>query len=239
MATRKQSDQIDRYNAAQMKSKTVAKAAPAPAAKTNGVMNKKVSYTACRHGSKDAADCLQCKAEAQRVASGPDQAASKGDIQKPIADLAALVAKAAVHVDKLRMEGNVIALVKTMDRVKTLIDQIKAVNGVVNELYDQIRIKILPSVMEDQDVTNIRVDGVGLCYLADDIQVSQSDKDAVIKWLTDHHFEDLVKESVNAQTLAAWVRRRLEIKDIKEADRYPKDLITVKPFTRAAIRTAG
>lgn len=196
----------------------------------------RVTGVVCVHGAVDHNKCLQCQAAKSKSDSGPDQAATKGDIQKPIADLAALVVKAAAHADKLRQQGNVIALVKTMDRVKTLIEQIKALSAEANLLYDRIRINMLPSVMEDQDVENIRVDGVGLCYLADDIQVSQSDKDAVIAWLTEHHFEDLVKESVNAQTLAAWVRGRLLLKDITEDERYPKDLITVKPFTRAAIR---
>ena len=208
--------------------------------KTNGKAKlPPLDYGECKHGSRDKATCLQCKAEAMKTASGPDQAASRGDIEKPIADLGALVVKAAAHVDKLRLEGNLIAMVKTMARVKVLIEQVKKVAEQANELYDRIRMRELPSIMEDQDVTNVRVEGVGLVYLADDLQVTQLDKDAIIQWLTDNHFEDLIKETVNAQTFGAWVKSRMQLKDVKEEDRYPKDLLKIRPFTRAAIRAGG
>ncbi len=105
--------------------------------------------------------------------------------------------------------------------------------------YDYLRFTIVPKMMEDDDTTSLTVSGVGRVNIMDDVQVKVQDKAALNEWLIEHELEDMITESVNAQTLAAFVRKR--VRDAKEAPELPPEaVLTYKPITRAQItRSAG
>ena len=138
------------------------------------------------------------------------------------------------RIDKSRESNELEALVHAMAELDNTCDSIAEVKTVTQKLYDRVRMSHIPDVMTNRGVDNIKVTGVGLCYLTDDMQVTQKDKDAVRTWLIEHHFENLITESVNAQTLAAFIKRRL-----KAREDIPFDLLTLRPITRAAIKTSG
>lgn len=136
------------------------------------------------------------------------------------------------EADRMRAEGDIIGLVRAMDKVSDVTDLIGTVKATGQKLYDRVRFSHLPDLMDEKGVHNIAVDGVGQCYLTDDVQVSASDKDALKVWLIDNHLEDMITENVNAQTLSAFVKRRL-----KAGEPLPNDLLTIRPFVRAAIKS--
>lgn len=108
-------------------------------------------------------------------------------------------------------------------------------------IYDMLRFTVVPEIFTDSDITALTLDGIGRCNIMDDITVTMvgdnkeeqtASRKALIEWLVAHEMEDLVTETVNAQTLTAFVRRQLKDKD---GIPLPYELIKVNPVTRAQI----
>jgi len=173
-------------------------------------------------------------------AAEPSGAAPKASIEKPLADLAEIVVKAVQHADSLRDKGDLNALVKTMDRVDTLIKRIKSVSTQAQLLYDRVRFSLIPDVMDEAGTTKIGVEGLGLCYLTSYYDVKQEDKEAIRAWLIEQHLEDMISENINAQTLQAFVNRRMaEAAAAKTEPDLPMSALKLTPRTRAAIKSDG
>ena len=129
-------------------------------------------------------------------------------------------------------------ITKTVDAIKMMeaMDTFKdAVGGMVKSpaelLYNALRFTTIPQLMDGEDITQIGVDGVGKVNLMDDIQVAVTDKEGLKTWLTANDCEDIITETVNAQTLAALLRRR--IKDNKSLPN--KTIAIITPVVRAQL----
>lgn len=128
-----------------------------------------------------------------------------------------------------------VSAVKLMDQLYNLKEMIaERIKSPTEKAYDMARFTIVPELMANADMTAVSVDGIGRCNLQDDINasVAKENKEAFQQWLIDNELEDMITRSVNAQTLAAWVRKR--IKDPKLGE-LPTELIKITPFTRAVI----
>lgn len=99
--------------------------------------------------------------------------------------------------------------------------------------YDTLRFTIVPKLMTDEEISSVNVAGVGRVNLQDDVQVKVLNQLGLRDWLVANDLEDMIKPTVNAQTLAAFVRRR-----IKDGTELPGD-VEVKPIVRAVITRAG
>ena len=111
----------------------------------------------------------------------------------------------------------------------------------IEKLYDIMRFTVVPEVFVDNDITTLTLEGIGRCNIMDDISVvveggtkeeKEFHKQAFYQWLRENELEDLISQTVNAQTLAAFVRRQIQSKD---GIPLPYDHIKVKPVTRAQI----
>jgi hypothetical protein len=111
----------------------------------------------------------------------------------------------------------------------------------IEKLYDIMRFTVVPEVFADNDITTLTLEGIGRCNIMDDIQVAivgdgkedkERHKQAFYEWLRQNELEDIITQTVNAQTLAAFVRRQLQSKD---GLKLPYDHIKVNPVTRAQI----
>jgi hypothetical protein len=105
------------------------------------------------------------------------------------------------------------------------------------EAYNMVRMQVLPNLMDDDGITTIGVEGVGRVNLQDDIQVKVVDQELLRDWLKDEGKEDIIKETVNAQTLAAFLRQRITAAaEAREQPVLPpENVVNIKPFTRAVI----
>lgn len=134
------------------------------------------------------------------------------------------------------------AALRLMDQVfrhKELISD--HVKSPIEKIYDILRFTVVPEVFTDNEVTTLTVEGIGRCNIMDDISVSmegstkeekEEHKQAFYQWLRQNELEDLITQTVNAQTLAAFVRRQIQSKD---GLKLPYDHIKVKPVSRAQI----
>lgn len=104
----------------------------------------------------------------------------------------------------------------------------------VEKIHDILRFTVVPEVFLDNEVTTLSLDDVGRCNIMDDItvKVEPENQPAMQDWLIQNGKEDIIKQTVNAQTLAAFVRSQ-----IKDPDglKLPQDLFDIKPVTRAQI----
>ena len=144
--------------------------------------------------------------------------------------------------------------VKLMAAIQDLAEQVKVwAKSPAENLLNKIRFTLIPTLMESEDIVTIGVDKIGRCRLQDDITCKVEDQDGLHKWLTDNELEDLIKETVNAQTLAAQMRARMkenaEIVDraMKAGTTEPEEIqkllkamppatvLKITPFVRAQI----
>lgn len=112
------------------------------------------------------------------------------------------------------------------------------VKSPAEKVFDILRFTVVPEVFGDAGVTNMALENIGRLNLVDDISVSvaKENKQEFYQWLTENEFEDLLTQTVNAQTLAAFVRKQMKEKDGKMP---PAHLCTIKPVTRAQITRAS
>lgn len=111
----------------------------------------------------------------------------------------------------------------------------------LEKLYDILRFTVVPEVFADNEITTLTLEGIGRCNIMDDISVTmmgdnkeekEIHKQAFYQWLRDNEMEDIITQTVNAQTLAAFVRRQIQSQD---GLKLPYDDIKVTPVTRAQI----
>lgn len=126
------------------------------------------------------------------------------------------------------------AAMKLMDDIYRFKERVGAlVKSPAEKVYDILRFTTVPEVCLDAGVSTLALDGVGRLNLLDDISVSvpKEHKEEFYQWLVEIGFEDLLTQTVNAQTLAAWTRRQLQSRDGVKLPAYVK----ITPVTRAQI----
>lgn len=115
------------------------------------------------------------------------------------------------------------------------------VKSPAEKVHDILRFTVVPEIFSDNDTTSLVLEGIGRCNIMDDISLvvngeSKEEKDAnrqaLYQWFIESGFEDLLTQTINAQSMAAWYRKQLQEKD---GVLPPADLVTVKPITRAQI----
>jgi hypothetical protein len=130
-------------------------------------------------------------------------------------------------------------LMDTVFRHKELLSN--HVKSPLEKIYDILRFTVVPEVFADNEITTLTLEGIGRCNVLDDIAVSivgenkdekEVHKKAFYEWLVANELEDLITQTVNAQTLAAFVRRQIQSKD---GLKLPMNHLEVKPVTRAQI----
>lgn len=120
------------------------------------------------------------------------------------------VTERAALVESGKLAGSTPA-VKMMAAIQDFNDEVNdRVKAPGEALYNKIRFTTVPKVFDEEDITTIGVDGVGKCRLQDDISCKVLSSEGLHKWLTDNELEDIIKETVNAQTLSAQIRARMK-----------------------------
>jgi hypothetical protein len=112
------------------------------------------------------------------------------------------------------------------------LETIKRVSSLLQAEYDAIRLGILPEKMDEEDISNITIVGVGRVTIQPDLYFSipATLREEAYNWLRDHNHGDLIQETVNSSSGKAWAKEM-----IKKGENLPEDLFKVTPFSRAQI----
>ena len=134
------------------------------------------------------------------------------------------------------MEQEIFALADELselrDRKKALGDELKAVNDRITELEEQ-----LASKMVEEEIQSFQRSGKTFYVTTKVFANAVPERKAqLFAWLKENGFGDMVQETVNSQTLAAWVREQLA-----DSDQLPEglgELINVYEKTTVGVRKA-
>lgn len=112
------------------------------------------------------------------------------------------------------------------------LDKMKAETTKLQKEFDEIRLNLLPSMLEEDGIDSARLEDIGTVYTTADLHVSvpADKKEFLFDWLRDNGAGSLITETVNASTLKAWVKERIA------NGRLVPEIVNVSPFTRAAIK---
>ncbi|AXH72313.1 MAG: hypothetical protein [Caudoviricetes sp.] len=128
-------------------------------------------------------------------------------------------------------KSNDLAAVGTLLRdLKTVHEALEKVKSHVGVVYDYYRTVTVPAKMDDEGVETVKISGVGRMGLTSDLNVSCPDKTEAFKWLEEIGSGDLIQDTVNASSLKAMLKRRLQ-----SGEEIPDTIYVIKPFTRASI----
>ncbi len=127
-----------------------------------------------------------------------------------------------------------VELVKAMAAIRITKDDLDEQAKVVGAEFDFLRLVKIPAKFEEQEITLLKVEGIGRCNLTGDLQVSviPGAKEALFQFMRDTGRGDLIKEEINASTLKATVKGMMQ-----KGEEVPEQL-RVHAFTRASITKA-
>lgn len=126
---------------------------------------------------------------------------------------------------------DLIEAIKEQARTREMHDAFDEVKKALYRRHEWLSVQVVPKLMEESDILSTKVAGVGRVHLKDDVYVStpKDRKAEAFEWFRDHGFGDLIQETINGSTLAAWVRKR-----IKNGEEIP-EAVKVTPYTKAVI----
>jgi N12 class adenine-specific DNA methylase len=132
------------------------------------------------------------------------------------------------------IEGlNLTYKIKVMNQLRLEKEALKTRKTIIEAKYDAIRLNVIPSAMEELDISTVSVDGVGRVSLTPDIYCSipQVSKMGAWTWLRQNGHGGIIMETINAGTLKATLKSIIK----KGKEVLPPTLFKVTPFTRASI----
>lgn len=108
-----------------------------------------------------------------------------------------------------------------------------------NAELDLIRLIIVPERFADDEITSLKIDGVGRLGLTSDMHcnVKKDDKEGFFNWMRENEFGDLIKEDINSSSLKALIKELGKSEDDSDQEKYEKiqDYVKVHPFMRASV----
>jgi len=122
-------------------------------------------------------------------------------------------------------------------------DHHKELKRQTSEAWDDVCIiarQIIPERMDADQIQNITVilpDGSKKQLLVMDqvsVKTPPENKGALWEWLREHDAAEIITETVNSSTLAAFVRQQM-----KAGDEYPVDICEVSSYATASLRKAS
>lgn len=128
-----------------------------------------------------------------------------------------------------------VGLATKLREVKALLDAAEAEAKTHRGLKDFIEKIALVEAMENQNLSNFKVPGVGRVNLRGDLYVSvkAGQKEGAYSWLEDNGRGDLIQPTVNASTLKASVKAAME-----RGEEFPAELFNITPYTAAVLTRA-
>lgn len=129
------------------------------------------------------------------------------------------------------LNASIVLQAQTRDQL----DAFAALKAAFEKRHEWLAVQVVPKLMEEANTTSVTIKGVGRVNLRDDVYVAMpsekekpAERHAAFQWFSDN-FPDLITNTINGSTLAAWVRRRL-----KAGDEIPEH-VKVTPYTKAVI----
>lgn len=126
-------------------------------------------------------------------------------------------------------------LAKSMYQIEVELEELKVQTSALNKEYDFLRKTALPRAAEEEDVSSINInftdDYTGRVGFQTDMYVKMGPKQVAYGWLEDNGHGGLITQTVNAQSLKAAMKERVQ----KGEGLPPEEVMSVTPFKYATI----
>ena len=119
--------------------------------------------------------------------------------------------------------------------LKDQLADMKATTAEVQNEFDMLRKGVLPEKMEEWGFDTVNVTDVGRISLRAELYASiiKDQKEAAFAWLAENGHGALIKDTVNASSLKAFIKEQLINGEI-----IPEEIFSVSPYTMATITKA-
>lgn len=123
-------------------------------------------------------------------------------------------------------------LALALAKAKDQLDAVAKAKSALQEAYDNLRQRVIPSKMEEEGLSTITVAGVGRMTITAQLQVSVRPefKIQLKQWLVDNGHAELVTETINASTLKAWYKEQL-----MNGEELPDDMLNIYGFDQVSL----
>lgn len=121
-------------------------------------------------------------------------------------------------------------------RLQRIKKTLKEYDTILTKLVDIYRINKIPAKMAEEKVERVSYSGIGNIRITNDMRVSirASRQEDAFLWLSDNGLSDIIKETVNSNTLRAVAKDLIKNKN----ESLPDDLFNTYCFERASITQA-
>lgn len=119
---------------------------------------------------------------------------------------------------------------KEMRKLQDIKEQLSEELKNINIRLDELRLKLIPDLMAEEDIRNVTFEGIGRVQLAFDVYASIKDKEKGYEWLRESGYEDVIKPYIQPSTFTALVKEAM-----KKGESFPEEIFNISPFVRASI----
>ncbi len=120
-------------------------------------------------------------------------------------------------VEKTKKEGKSVSLARTLISVRDYMEHLDALAKQVREIRDELAYTLVPEAFERDGVTTHTLEEGYRVTISPFVRASTRDMQQGIEWMKKHNLGAIVKETINASTLAAlakdWIGQGKELPD--------------------------
>lgn len=133
----------------------------------------------------------------------------------------------AHNLEELKKIDNLDDLIRLMAQVRRAKDATDSAKKTLEALYGVMSNKIIPEMMRDKKIKTTTLADVGRVTVSNRTSCSMLDKEAGMEWLRANGLGDIIQETVNASTLAATAKTKIE-----EGFDLPDDVfkVSINPY---------
>lgn len=156
---------------------------------------------------------------------------AKANTNRLLEELEALARTTENIFDGLQAKGDITQLLVAYYRFKSFYDDLDAIRKQFYAIKDRIDKHIAPEALEQSGMDKVSIPEVERTfYIVDRYSASIINKPAAFEWLRENGASELIQETVNAGTLASYLKGLV----LEEGRDPPEDLFKFTPY-----RTTG
>mgnify|MGYP000857457659 FL=1 len=128
-------------------------------------------------------------------------------------------------------DNGLLVLATRMRAIQARMDDMDIEWKALTKELDEIRLKLIPDLMNEEGIRTVTFDGIGRVQLAADLYVSIiGNEGETYEWMKDNGYGGVVVEYIHPSTLKAIIKEGM-----KAGREFPEDKFKISPFSRASI----
>ncbi len=128
-------------------------------------------------------------------------------------------------------DNGLLVLATRMRAIQARMDDMDIEWKALTKELDEIRLKLIPDLMNEEGIRTVTFDGIGRVQLAADLYVSIiGNKEETYEWMKYNGYGGVVVEYIHPSTLKATIKEGM-----KAGREFPEDKFKISPFSRASI----